>query len=175
MSERIAASISIGGKVPRSLVPELCAALRNENLSINWGDEPLQPFTEEDLLRYVRGTWLSGEDLEANWGEFPDLENFLRDHGIGFSRETQAGVYNAEVEEYRPGWPKAETFCTDVDHKQTVLVQDIRDILDLRRGEFNTATPTTDFKRLLAETLDMLERALPPAVPTLEPFEIVDG
>ena len=43
MSDRIPADIWIGGKIPASLVPGLCAAVTDEGLSPEWGNGRVRP------------------------------------------------------------------------------------------------------------------------------------
>ena len=102
MSDRMAAEIWIGGKIPMSLVPALCAAISDEGVSLEWGDAPFRPSTADDFRQApkkddhaVRLLWLCDE--EAGGGVFEELEAFLREHEIAYTRQS-TGHY-----EIRPG------------------------------------------------------------------------
>ena len=50
MADYLAAQITIGGCIPRRLVPRLCKAIRDEGLALEWGDAHLDPQSAEELL-----------------------------------------------------------------------------------------------------------------------------
>ena len=81
MSEPIAATISIGGRLPKRLVGPLCREIAGAGVAIEWGDGLFRPKSAEDLLTACRKEqgasvlWLC--DDNANWGRFPALEAFL--------------------------------------------------------------------------------------------------
>src|SRR5438270_7869811 len=94
MSEPIPAEISIGGKIRVEVVPELCKAIADQYVSLEWGDARFVPQTAEDLLSAcqaregVRLLWLCAD--QANYGELRQLEAFLVGAGIPFQRRSNA-------------------------------------------------------------------------------------
>ena len=111
MSDRMAAEIWIGGKIPATLVPDLCAAIRTEGLATQWGDAPFKPTCAEELLAVSCEcpqapkrllVWLC--DDEQPWGEFEALESFLQEHNIPYDRYTDGRYeYDCELVQFRPG------------------------------------------------------------------------
>jgi len=79
MAERMAAEITIGGTIPASLVPELCRTITEEGVSHAWGDAPLRPLSDADLLEILRDGWLWLCDHQASWGQFDALERLLQE------------------------------------------------------------------------------------------------
>ena len=58
MSERYAANIVIGGSLPKIRLPELLEVVQETDVSIEWGDAPLNPQSEQDLLSAIdEGQW----------------------------------------------------------------------------------------------------------------------
>ncbi len=92
MSERMAAQIWIGGKVPAQLVPELCGEIDAEGVALDWGGARFAPKTEAELLKarvdYDGAAVLYLCDEQASWGRFDSLEGLLQEHGIPFTRES---------------------------------------------------------------------------------------
>lgn len=180
MSDRMAAEIWIGGKVPVELVPDLCATIGGEYVALEWGDARFQPHTAEDLLQACREDhrgvgllWLCHD--EARWGEFEDLEGFLREHGIAFTRHTAARYeYDAETVEHRRQ-SGLVALATNGSREPVVPASKLtpvekslaKGIDQLGRGK------TTGGLRNLKRAMRLLREELPPAVPPLEPFEIV--
>lgn len=80
MSDRVSASITIGGNLPAYLLAHLVEAIRREGLSTDW-DGP--PFAPSDLP--------NGEPLRlmahhVPWGHFGKLEAFCVEHCVPFVR-----------------------------------------------------------------------------------------
>ena len=85
MSDRIPAEIWIGGKVAASLVPDLCAAIIDEGVCLEWGGPRVDPTGPDDLIAAIKANhqgvrllWFCDE--EASCGEFDVLESFLQAH-----------------------------------------------------------------------------------------------
>jgi len=83
MADRMAAEIWIGGKLPRSLLDEFPIS----ELRLDWDENCLESTSEEDILaaRDESGL-LHFADVEAAWGEFQELEGWLREYDIPFGR-----------------------------------------------------------------------------------------
>ena len=179
MSERMAAEIWIGGKVPAHLVPGLCGEIDAEGVSLEWGDARFCPKTAEDLLtaRMERDgalvLWLC--DDQAAWGRFDGLEGFLQKHGIPFTRRDDGGAaYNGEVAEFRAG---QDPLCIpiDADGEPVVDASVLRPVDELltRALEQLENGSTDKAASMLKDARGQLREQLPPVVAPLEPFEIV--
>ena len=107
MANRMAAQIWIGGTLSANQVEELCGAITTEGVLLEWGEGPFCPKTPRDLLQasieHNHGRALRLCDDQASWGEFADLESFLQEHAIPYTRHGESGDgYNGEIVEYRP-------------------------------------------------------------------------
>ncbi len=109
MADYMAAEILIGGRIPASIVPELCQAIRQERLGLDYGRACFDPDTASDLLEACRADShgalvLKLSDDQARWGEFEQLERFLQDNAIAYTRRSE-GKYDCDPEqvEFRPG------------------------------------------------------------------------
>jgi hypothetical protein len=179
MSEQMAAEIWIGGKIAASLVPGLCAAIAKEYVSLEWGDSHFRPSTADELLaacreneQDVRLLWLC--DDQARWGEFEDLEQFLREHDIAFTRRSDGRYeYEPAIAEYRPN---EGVFVLAANNSGEVVIPayelatvetSLAEAVQLAHGnEKEKAWP------LVESALRVLREKLPPKLPALEPFEI---
>lgn len=92
MADRVSASITIGGTLPRSLLPELAALVEAEGLSTEWDGEP---FTLAMLREDVALELMA---YEVAWGRFEALESWCLKHGLPFARwpGACAGQWGAE-------------------------------------------------------------------------------
>ena len=93
MADRMAAEIWIGGKLPRSLLEEFPIS----DLALDWDETPFDATSEEGILsaRDESGL-LHFADCEAAWGEFEELEGWLREHNIPFQRQS-SGKYEYDL------------------------------------------------------------------------------
>ena len=180
MSEHIAAEIRIGGKMPLSLVPELCQSIAHEAVALAWGDGRFSPTTKEELLeaRENHGDTLLLRlyDNEAPWGEFEQLEHFLREHGIAYDRLSDPKYeYMAQVAMFRPGQDLVE-LPTNPQHRPIVLADELepvvkslsRVIQQIEQGNTQKAL------RAVKRAQQCLEKSLPPTLPPVKPFEIAE-
>ena len=92
MSDRVSASISIGGNLPLSLHDQFVEAICYEGLSTEW-DGP--EFTA-DQIEHDRPLHLMAYDVA--WGRFDELEQFCVDHGLAYQRDSCgfSGSFGAE-------------------------------------------------------------------------------
>lgn len=179
MSERLAAEIWIGGNIPGTLVPDLCAAITDEGVALEWGDGSFAPKTGEDLDASLRENekhelllWLC--DDEASWGQFDDLEQFLQEHRIPFTRRTAGNAaYDPEVVEYRPNCG-AITLAANVDGRLTVDAAELEPVEHMLDAAIKLAEVHSDanFLSLVQTALKLLREQLPRPLPPLEPFSI---
>jgi len=180
MSEQMGAEIWIGGKVTASLVPGLCSAIAQQHVSLEWGDSPFCPTTPEELLEAcreneqdVRLLWLC--DDQARGGEFEELEQFLREQRISFTRRGD-GKYEHEplIAEYRP---QEGLFVLSANNLGEAVIPayelaavetSLAEAVQLAHGnEKERAWP------MVESALQGLREKLPPKLAPLEPFEIV--
>ena len=180
MADHIAAEIHIGGKIPRSIVQGMCEAIHQSGAALQWSGPPCRIDTPDALLA-ARSLDADGSsvlklrDDEARWGEFDPLEPFLREHGIAYRRWTDAQCEcDAEVEAFHPQCGQV-SWLTNHAGKPILLASQLittetklAELLD--RVERGAAVVARD----LAAVLETLRAELPPAVPPLEPLEIVE-
>lgn len=88
MTNRVSASIAIGGMLPANLLSGFVKAVESEALSTEWGGEP---FTIDDM---PEGRSLHLMAHEVAWGRFEELESFCVEHGLPFAR--WSGAYSCE-------------------------------------------------------------------------------
>ena len=84
MADYMAGEIHIGGKVRRSVVQALCTAITKSGASLEWGGSQCRLNTPDELLGARSGDaneplLLKLYDDQARWGEFAELETFLRE------------------------------------------------------------------------------------------------
>ena len=178
MSDHMAAEIGIGGKVPISLVPDLCAAIAQERISRTWGDGNFRPESEEELTEAftenddgLRLLWLC--DDEACYGEFGALEAFLEKHRIPFRRRRE-GMCEHEplIVEYRPE-TGVLAFHADNAGRAVIPVDGFRPVEKiLAEAVDQDRNSSGETMALVEAALKLLREHLPPSVPPLEPFEI---
>ena len=92
MSDRVSASISIGGVLPAALSGELIVLIQLEGLSTDW-DGP--KFTADQI---EHGKPLDLMAYDVAWGIFDELEQFCVNHGLAYQRNSGAcsGSFGAE-------------------------------------------------------------------------------
>ena len=175
MADRIAAEIWIGGKFPRSLLDEFPIS----DLRLDWDETSFDATSEEGVLgaRDENGS-LHFADCEAAWGEFAELEGWLREHQIPFRRQSE-GKYEHDpcLVEFRPdlaGKPDRYTLTTQ-GGDPVICRKEIETTMH-RMERLVKDTKRSAEKRLQAweRIYRGLIRAIPPKLPPLPPFEIVD-
>jgi hypothetical protein len=179
MADRMGGQIWIGGKVPRALVPELCCLINNEGVSLEWGGGNFSPGSEDDLLEACNEDgvlWFC--DDQARWGEFEELEPFLREHKLAFTRRTEPKYeYDGELVDFRPS---VVDECVTIDGSGNPMIKasELNSVKNaLERAWKTSGAPGASMpavRGVLSATRTLLARVLPKEVPPLEPFEIVD-
>ena len=180
MADRMAAEIHIGGKIPRSLVPELCRQIVSAGVGLEHGCQNFRPQGADDLrdacANEDEGQVLILYDDEARCGEFESLERFLREHQIAYTRRSEGRYeYSPQTVEFRPPdqlveYPCSADFEPMVAATQLSPIQQIltQATAHLHAGDFAAA------QRTVEEALRQLDTCLPPTVSPLEPLEIID-
>ncbi|PKP94974.1 hypothetical protein [Sphingomonas sp.] len=80
MADRVSASITIGGTLPRSLLPDFFALIQEQGLSTEWDGEPFTPAMVRE------GMSLELMAHEVAWGRFERLESWCVEHDLPFAR-----------------------------------------------------------------------------------------
>jgi hypothetical protein len=176
------AELWIGGKVPTSLVPALCAAIGNEGVSLEWGDAPFRPSTADDLRQALRENnhavrllWLC--DDQAGGGVFEELEAFLQEHNVAYTRQSTGRYeFDPETVEFRPGHPPAP-LATNAAGQPVVLASELTPVADLLAAalDLSKSGSPTDPWSLVKTARRLLQEQLPPALPSLEAFDIEEA
>jgi len=184
MADRMAAEIRIGGKVRRSVAEVLCKVIATSAASLDWGEARFDPRTIDELLasRSDDGNGLrllTFYDDQARWGEFDSLETFLQEQGIPYCRYSEGKYdYDAETSLFHPDCGLVESL-TDHNRHPVVQASELTPIAatlakvlaEMRSGE----VPSVKLQRKLQRIHGKLRKCLPPEVPALESFEIIEG
>jgi hypothetical protein len=173
MADRIPAEIWIGGRLPRSLLEEFPIS----DLRVDWDENPADASSEEGILAgRDKDGLLHFADAEAAWGEFVALEDWLRGHKLPFRRRS------AERYEYLPeiveSWPdlgkELETIASDDGEPlihQSALVSILDRMAKLQCSDRPLLSQVRAWRRLYGK----LTKLVPPKLPPLPRFQIVDG
>ena len=178
MADRMSAEIWIGGKLPRSLLEEFPVS----DLSMDWDNTRLASSAEADIMAARDETGLLHfADIEADWGEFQELEKFLREHKLPFRRRSEGKYEHApELVEFRPdlkGKRNRDVYAiTSPEGAPMVFVSEIEEIA-ARMAKLSRDRKRSASRRLQAweKLFHKLTLVLPPKLPQLPPFEITDG
>lgn len=202
MADRMAAEIWIGGSIPESLVDELCGHIRDEGVSVDDDESPFEPHTAQELLAAAtaNGNLLRVFANEVANGEFSDLEDWLLENSIPYTRKSD-GKYEHDpvVVEFRTEEGLYEMVANKA-LEPVVTASSLEPIrckletaMDLlgraaKAREEGQAMPRdvlASGNRLVKDTVDRLGRkaveqalmqlnkALPPKLPPLPPLGIV--
>jgi hypothetical protein len=173
MSDRMAAEIWVGGKLPRSLLDEFPIS----DLRLDFDLTPFDASSEEGILSARDDSGLLHfADCEAAWGEFAELEGWLREHKMPFRRHSSGKYdYLPELVEFRPDLgEEVQTLATDSGEPlvcSSELLPIIEQMVKLRRSDRSLIAQLRAWKRLSGK----LAKLVPPTLPPLPAFEIVDG
>lgn len=174
MADRFGGQIWIGGQVSRSkmsktntdekLLDDLTGHINNECMSLDWGDSIAQQFkNEEQLLACLNNeNHLNFKDDQARYGEFQELEDFLRENDIPYIRNSEA-KYEHDAEEvwWFPGMEEADGRTINADGNATIPMESIKPAIEfLKAGHPECA-------------LGALQ-ALENEPPTLPDFEVIE-
>jgi hypothetical protein len=179
MSEPISAEIRIGGQIRQDLVPGLCRAIREEYVSLDWGDARFVPDSAEELIVGCQDRngvrLLCLHDDQASYGRFSILEKYLVEAGIGYRRHSDAKYeFDAEIVEFRPGLGQV-VFASNNNGEFLVPLEKLTRIATVIDRATETAEGQTalELLRRLRNLQHLVHESIPVAVPLLEPFEIV--
>ena len=175
MSDRMPAEIWVGGQLPRILINEFPIS----DLRLDCDESPVDATSEEGILsaRDESGL-LHFADCEAAYGEFAELEGWLREHNIPFQRQSSGRYeYDACFVEFRPDLPgKPDRYTLTTQEGAPVVCREkiekaMQSMTRLVNGKKQPAT-----KRLQAweRIYRKLSNSIPAKLPPLPKFEIVD-
>lgn len=173
MSDRMAAEIWVGGKLPRNLLDEFPI----DDLRLDWDENPVDDTSEEGILSARRDGLLHFADCEAAWGEFQELEGWLREHDIPFQRQSGGRYeYDPCFVEFRPDLPgKPDRYTLTTQEGALVICHE-----EIAKALQSMARLVKDRKRSETKRLQAWERiyrklnhSIPPKLPPLPKFEIV--
>jgi hypothetical protein len=175
MSDRMAAEIWVGGKLPRSLLSEFPIS----DLRLDWDENPVDASSEEGILSARdECCLLHFADCEAANGEFAELEGWLREHNIPFQRQSSGKYeYDPCFVEFRPDLPgKPDRVSLTTQEGAPVICRE-----EIEKALQSMARLVKDTKRSAEKRLQAWERiynkldcSIPPKLPALPKFEIVD-
>jgi hypothetical protein len=183
MSEHLPAEIKIGGKVRRSVAAALCEVIVGEGVALDWGEGRFRPQTVNELLAARNDDsddvpLLRLCDDQASWGEFDDLERFLRDNDIAYIRHSD-GKYDLDSEgaAFHPDTGLVQ-WLTDHNRNPVVRASELEPIAGtlarllaaVRRGN----APAAKIERTLQRICDKFREDLLSEIPVLKSFEIIE-
>ena len=179
MADRLACEIWIGGAISPAMAETLCAVVRDTGASLEWGGGVFAPRNVEEMLDANDDGHLHLYDDERAWGEYADLEEFLREHKIPYDRQT-ASRYECEAEEaiYRPGIGLKVNITTGSGNpvvEITALQPVVKSLRALCTHAKSGKSNKTSVLRRIERLQKLLLLKLPREMPSLEPFTITDG
>lgn len=172
MGEFVYANMRIGGKLPRSKLQALIAAIEEQRPDdtswSSWKNGHIDLTPPDDLDIVDSNGHVTVEDCEASGGHMEPLETFCKENGLPFDLYFDQSVeYGPGIDYYRPGrLPEIECLVCDHERHPVIRVDDLREAI---HDVIESDEPTL---RLL---LDRLETLMPSRdLETLPKFEIVE-
>ena len=174
MADWMTAEIWIGGKLPRQLVPEMPI----EGLWTDWYGTPcvVDPDKLMEIANENNG-YLHLIDVEAPYGELPELEEWLQQHELPFRRFSD-GKYEHDtvIVESRPdleNWPWRRQLASKAGNPLTDATA-IAAVLQ-RMKPFVDAEKPPSFEEWLKfrKVYEELRSAVPEPFPPMPKFEVV--
>jgi hypothetical protein len=167
-TERFATELFIGGQIKRSSLPELIQAINSAQVTKSFHScEPIVLRNESDLFENLLGNWLFVCYADQKSGEFKEIEEVLFKYRIPFTRvHYPRASCNGQRAEYRGHNREVRFLDTDVDGRQIVYSDQVREILRY----LNDPDP--------AKAIALSKRAIDTIAPDISPlpeFAIVGG
>lgn len=182
MADYMAAEILIGGRIPANIVPELCQAIRQERLGLDYDRACFEPDSASDLVEACRADShgalvLKLSDDQARWGEFEQLERFLQQNGIAYTRRSE-GKYDCDPEqvEFRPR-QSVVVIPTNSAGKPMVRARELEPVqAQLQQAiELASSRDCSAAMTLLRTAHETLRQCLPSRVPPLESLTVLEA
>lgn len=178
MSDRMSAEIWIGGKLKRELLPDFCATVTAEHVGFEFDTGVVAIETADDLEQAIEP--LNGARVLhfcqslARWGEFVDLETRLQQHGLPYRRQTSASdCYDGRLVEFRPG-SKPVAVTTNTNGRPIASIEAVERAWYLLKGAEQLLDLGRNVRPVLLQAIELLGGVLPPELPPLPDFKIVD-
>jgi hypothetical protein len=177
MSERFAAEISIGGKVPAGTLKKFLEELNSIRGRVGGYDgDPFGAETADELRQALdESGHLHLADAEASFGQFEDLEEFCVKKVIPFDRHSDAHYdFDSETVYFRAGM---ESPLAVYSNNQSDDLTDVAKVRPIAKELARLAKGGLTTDELLAAVVKVsgdLAAALPPEVDPLPPLEIVE-
>jgi hypothetical protein len=176
MSERLTGEIWIGGAIKPDQAPELCTAIRSQQLSLEWGDASFEPHDAEQLLEGLDD--LDGASVlhfcndQANWGQFAELEEFLREHHLSYARRTgSSDCYDGALVEFRPG-RELVILTTNANGHPVAEMEIVEKAWYLLKEAQQSLRQGKNVLGQLDQAIQLLAGLIPPELPPLPPFVV---
>ena len=164
MADHIYATITIGGDVPYEKIKGLAEAIATEGIfEIGTGRRMTN---SDDVEKYLLACAQVNKnptfyDDQAPWGQFEDLEEWLKENDIDFDRDTEPSYeYDGETQAYRHETEEVYVYLHNAsDHpvvKENVLVNWVKWLQE------------NQIKKVINEIIKFID-----PYPKLKPFKIV--
>lgn len=189
MSDRYAAQIEIGGRISRSrkmpddaetsLIEALMGEIASQGVSHEYGDVRLTIVrsTERDLLGFLdpETGYLRFRDDQAVNGEMPEIEEFCRENGIPYRR--QSAMYSgclAESVYFDPGMSQPLTLLCDDAGNEQVEGEEVRSVIQMLLRYSNIGNASSfESRGQLSLAVTRLSQLCPPIPEKMPKFEII--
>lgn len=175
MSERYGAEIQIGGVFDDRQAIRLCELIRDARVELSWGEGVYLPNSAEVLREAcveIDGVnVLRLCDEQARWGEFSDIETFLRQEQLPFRRYSE-GDYSCSSELVYgcPGLGR-KTIVTNLDRQPVIITAGVEQVLvklaqaTAARSKIRRATLFSVVRQAVRQLRELLPGPVPPLVP----------
>jgi len=157
MSDRFMTEVEIGGKIPRSIIPDLIGAIQAAGLDLDWNDgEPSEEALRQKLEECNGKETLSVNATELSGGNVDPLDQFCVANNIPFMKRVEGKYdYNGEIFWWQPGMPKILSW-EDTDHEAKRIMVSLPMLKKARQA-----------KKLLGTVIKRME-LIAPAVPQVQ-------
>lgn len=165
MADYFYGQMTIGGRIPKELIPQLQQKLEAEGLLADgW-------FPQGNLGFYLQDGLLVFEDSDARYGGFEDLEKFLKEHGIEFNRWSDSKYeFDCELVTFRRE-TGLHSRLTDKERRPVVQTCDVEELLELDEvGEIKKK-----IRELLSPEISPLQHINPEELVSPEDEEVCHG
>lgn len=180
MPDRMQAQIEIGGQISRgrqdSLLDYLIGELITEGVQSEYGGPDVITIADEAaLLEFLNDSgYLQFRHDEKTDGEFEELEDWLREHGIPYRRWSEPKYeHPGENVYWNPGMMQPLVLYCDGDTREVVLGEKVREALaKLEKGGQPGVARLTEAK-LTDEAMRILNMLCPTIPDAMPKFEII--
>ena len=135
MGEYYPGQITIGGKITRTDFVRLFLVARNSNVGLEYGERSVGSSPQELLSRMATTkpdiySPLRLSSIEADYGQFPDLEEFCRHHRLTYHYQCEAKYeYDGSFGWWKPGMKAPMGTTATQDGEATINLKELTRIL----------------------------------------------